>query len=126
MPSRRGVESWHDLPTALQPCPVSHNGGLRAFDVSGDLHAGTHNGPIGLQRHGTGPVRGHVRSHNGTVAVDFGGRAADVLASAHNGTIAVARPEVEAERSDNSVLLRVGGGGGELRRITRNGDVTIR
>jgi hypothetical protein len=133
-----------EVPPELALQLVSHNGGLRAFDVSGDLHAGTHNGrieartgagtvdleshngPIELQLDGTGPVRGHVRSHNGAVAVDLGGRAAEVLASTHNGTIAVARPEVETDRSDNSVLLRVGGGGSELQLITHNGDVTVR
>lgn len=131
-----------ELPNELMLKLQSHNGDLEVLETAGNLSLETHNGDIDLRASsgklvlvthngaievamtGTGPVGGSVETHNGSVAVEFGGRAAVVDASTHNGSID-AKGGVVTGRDDNSLRFVTGDGGAPLKVTTHNGGVRL-
>ncbi len=123
----------------------THNGNIHAEGTVGEVRLGTHNGDVdvvaraqhlALESHNgnvgaiidaSGPLGGTIDTHNGDVALRIRGTAdCTIEADTHNGGIRLDREATVVTRSKTELECRLGGGTGQLRLDTHNGNIVVR
>ena len=119
------VESILDLTDLL-----THNGSIDCLQVSGRVHARTHNGPVRIRydKDNLNPLDTDISTHNGSIDIHTPDDLSALLnISTHNGSINVARPVTVSGRIEKNYLNgRIGSGDGRIFLRTHNGAVTLR
>jgi hypothetical protein len=107
---------------------ATHNGAVTASTGAPRLQVESHNGEIDVELTGKGPVAGSVTTHNGSVSVAMGERAAKVEADTHNGSLQAERGFANMVVREDSLRFVAGDATGPdlLTVVTHNGSVRFR
>jgi hypothetical protein len=108
---------------------ATHNGTVTATTGAPRVQLESHNGDIDVELTGAGPVTGSITTHNGSVSVALGQRAARVEADSHNGSLHAERAFRQVVARQHSLRFVAGDGAaadGTLTVVTHNGSVRIR